>query len=399
MNTTNALHLRHICTAGFAMFSMFFGAGNVVFPLIIGQMAGDQACAGIIGLLISAVGIPFIGLLAMVLYEGDYYAFFARIGRVPGFLITLFIMILIGPFNGTARCIAFSYGTLKMYCPSLSAVFFSFVSCIVIFCATYKKNRMVDLLGMLLSPILLVSLAVIIIKGLIIHPVAPVSAFNVITMFSCGLIEGYNTMDLLVTFFFSGLIISGLRQIDEVKAGDQWLLARYALQASLIGVTLLGVVYASFVLVAAYYSATLRAVPAEALLGTIAHAVLGGVGGAFVSLAVVLACLTTAMTLVAVFANFLDNQVFAKTLGYRNCLLLTLVATFIVANFKFSEIVAMLVPILVVIYPVLLVLTVVNILHKLYGFSVVKTPVAIATIVSIAWYQWPQVLGCLGIIG
>ncbi|MDQ5940562.1 MAG: branched-chain amino acid:cation transporter, family, partial [Candidatus Dependentiae bacterium] len=292
-----------------------------------------------------------------------------------------------------------SYGTLKMYCPSLSAVLFSLISCIVIFCAAYKKSRMVNLLGVLLSPVLLVSLAVIIIKGLLVHPVAPVLALDAITVFSRGFIQGYNTMDLLVTFFFSGLIIRGLRQIDEVRAGGQWLLARYALQASIIGVMLLGLVYASFALVAAYYSALLGGLPAEALLGTLAHAVLGRAGGAFVSLAVVLACLTTAMTLVTVFANFLYSQVFSKAISYRNCLFLTLLATFIVANLKFSEIVAMLVPVLVVIYPVLVVLTIINVLHKLYGFSPVKVPVVFATIASIAWYQGPQVLVCLGIIG
>jgi len=397
MSSPIPTQLRHIFTTGLAMFSMFFGAGNVVFPLIVGQMAGDQAWAAIIGLLLTAVGVPFLGLLAMVLYEGDYHAFFARIGRIPGFLTTLFIMILIGPFGCMPRCIALSYSTLKMYAPSLSTVVFSFISCVVIFSAAYKKNRMVDLLGAVLSPVLIISLAVIIIKGILVHPAAPAATLDSLSMFKFGLVEGYNTMDLLGTFFFCGVIIASLRQITGTVSGGQWLLARYALHASAIGVTLLGLVYAGFALVASYYSSALGHMPAEVLLGTIAHSVLGKVGGIFVSLAVVLACLTTALALASVVAEFLHHQVFFKMISYRSSLMLTLITTFIFANLKFSEIVAMLSPILVVLYPVLLVLTIVNVLHKLYGVSTVKVPVAVATLVSLIYYQAPQLLTAIGI--
>lgn len=327
MSSPIPTQLRHIFTTGLAMFSMFFGAGNVVFPLIVGQMAGDQAWVAIIGLLITAVGVPFLGLLAMVLYEGDYHAFFARIGRIPGFLVTLFIMILIGPFGATPRCIAFAYSTLKMYDATLSTVLFSFISCIVIYLATYKKSRITDLLGTVLSPLLVLSLVVIIIKGILCHPTSPHSAFDAAEMFKFGLLEGYNTMDLLGTFFFSGVIIAGLRQIGGEINSDKRLLARYALQASIIGATLLGLVYAGFVLVASYYGSALATVPAEVLLGTIAHMVLGQIGGIFVSLAVVLACLTTALALAAVFAEFLHNQLFFKVVCYRSSLVLTLLTT------------------------------------------------------------------------
>jgi len=397
MSSATITHARHIFTTGLAMFSMFFGAGNVVFPLIVGQMAGDMAWAAIMGLLITAVGVPFIGLLAMVLYEGDYRAFFSRIGRVPGFLITLFIMILIGPFGAIPRCIALSFSTLKMYDPSLSSVFFSLLSCVVIFLATYRKNRMVDVLGAVLSPVLVISLAVIIIKGLLTHPAAAPSAEGALSMFRFGVIEGYNTMDLLGTFFFSGMIITSLRAVGGVQSASSFLLARYALQAAVIGVTLLGLVYAGFALVASYYSSTLEAVAPEVLLGTIAHTVLGRAGGIFVSLAVVLACLTTALALVAVFADFLRTQVCANYINYKACLAITLAITFVFANLKFSEIVAMLIPVLMVMYPALLMLTIVNILHKIWGFRPVKMPVLLATGASIAWYHAPSVLVRMGL--
>jgi len=396
MSNPFSTQLRHVLTTGLAMFSMFFGAGNVVFPLIVGQMAGDQAWAAIIGLSLTAVGIPFIGLFAMVLFEGDYHAFFARIGRLPGFLATLFILTLIGPVGAIPRCIALSFSTLKMYEPSLSTVLFSLLSCILIFVATYRRNRIVDLLGAVLSPLLVASLAVIIIKGIWTHPAAAVSASDVWSTFTFGINEGYNTMDLLGTFFFSGVVIAGLREIVG-GAGSQRVIARYALQASFIGAALLGAVYAGFILVASYYGNSLAGLSGEVLLGSIAHIILGKIGGLFVSLAVVLACLTTALALASVFAEFLHIHVFRKVVCYRSSLILTLITTFIFANLKFSEIVAMLYPVLVIIYPVLMVLTLVNIAYKLHGFKPVKTPVVLATIASIAWYQVPQLLTFIGL--
>ena len=87
----------NIIAIGFAMFSMFFGAGNVVFPLALGQYAQDHNFYAILGLLITAVGVPFAGLMAMTLYNGDYKKFFERIGPLPGFAVAAIIMGLIRP--------------------------------------------------------------------------------------------------------------------------------------------------------------------------------------------------------------------------------------------------------------------------------------------------------------
>lgn len=265
--------------------------------------------------------------------------------------------------------------------------------------AAYKKSRIVGLLGAVLSPILVVSLAIIIIKGMLIHPTASASTLDAISMFKFGLYEGYNTMDLLAAFFFSSVVITGLRQSSESRGRDTWLVARDALWASIIGAVLLGLVYAGFVLVASYYGSALAMVPAEVLLGTVAQTILGPIGGLLVGLAVVLTCFTTALALASVFAEFLHTEVSSQRISYHISLLITVVITFVFANFTFSEIVAMLDPILIVLYPVLLVLTVMNILHKLCGVSMVKIPVMIATIASIIWYYAPQVLTHVGVGG
>lgn len=391
------LRLSSVFITGLAMFSMFFGAGNVVFPLIVGRAVGEQAWSAIGGLFLTAVGVPFLGLVALTLYGGDYRAFLGRLGRVPGFLLAFFMLLILGPIGAIPRCIALSCGTLKMYIPMLSRAVFSLVACVVIYMATCRRNRMVGLLGAVLSPLLVTSLAVIIVKGLLAGHEVPLSTLSSVSAFSFGLAQGYNTMDLLAAFFFSGVIITSLRQREVVAVSDTWGIARYALLSSLVGASLLGLVYAGFALVAAQYGKALSIVAPEALLGTIASSVLGAAGGLFVSATVILACVTTAITLTAVFAEFLQEQVFSKTISYNAGLLLTLVVTFVFANLEFGKIVSQLVPVLIVIYPALLVLTIINILHKMYGVSMIKMPVAIVAIASIIWHQVPQLLTYLGL--
>lgn len=393
---STASRTRQIVTTGLAMFSMFFGAGNIVFPLAIGQYTGDMVWWSLAGLLISAVGIPFLGLISMIYYNGDYKDFFSRIGTVPGYLATLFIMVIIAPVNAIPRCISLSYSTMKLYCHGLDIFWFSVISCLIIFMATVRKSRIVDLLGEILSPLLVASLGVIIIKGLLHHPAAPVVALGGGECFLFGLHEGYKTMDLFGTFFFSGITIASLRH-NFPQERDMKVLAAFAVQASLIGAGLLGLVYVGFSTVAAYYGGVLTALRPEVLLGMIAHLILGSAGGFFVSMAVALACLTTAVTLAAVFAEYLQRQAGFYHLGYTYCLVLTLIASCAFANLGFEEIVGMVAPVLVVGYPVLLVLVVVNMLHKMYGFQPVKTPVLVASIISIMYYYGDVVGRCLGL--
>src|ERR1700722_13643393 len=108
-------------TIGLAMFSMFFGAGNVIFPLAVGQYAGDKNFYAMSGLILTAAIMPIIGVIAMILFDGNYRQFFGRLGKVPGFLLALIIISLLGPLGSTPRCIALSYTTLKSSFPELSS--------------------------------------------------------------------------------------------------------------------------------------------------------------------------------------------------------------------------------------------------------------------------------------
>jgi branched-chain amino acid:cation transporter, LIVCS family len=370
---------------GLAMFSMFFGAGNVIFPLAVGQYAGDKSLIAMTGLIISAVMIPFAGMIAMILFNGDYKRFFGRLGWGPGFFLALMIMTLLGPLGSTPRCIALSYSTLKLLFPVLSPILFSLGACLFIFLFAIRKNRWMSLLGYVLTPMLLTALGIIIVKGLMSKPDMQEVTISNWSIFLHGFQEGYKTMDLLAAFFFSSAILVGLKKEDGESSGNRM---QQALYASIIGATLLAITYIGFSLVASYHSNYLGISEQEDLLGAITLKIIGPSAGLLVCITVVLACLTTAIALSSVFAEFLQNGVFNGKVSYEIALIGSLIVTFFVSTYEFSGISAFLEPILQICYPGLIVLTFLNIAYSLKKVQPVRIPVfltfAIATVIYLS---------------
>ncbi len=357
---------------GFAMFSMFFGAGNVIFPLSLGRYAGDKTFYAILGLILTAVIMPVVGSIAMILFNGNYRDFFGRLGRVPGLLTSLMIICLLGPFGSTPRCIALAYSTLTTSFLSLSPVYFSAMSCGIIFLFTWKKSHIISLLGWVLTPLLLLSLGSIIVIGLIspseIQTIRETSG----TVFLHGLKEGYNTMDLLAAFFFSSTILSLLRMRANSEGTIQT-----AIQASIIGATLLALIYIGFSYLAALHGQDLGISEKSQLLAKITMKIAGPKAGILVCITVALACLTTAIALVLVFTDFMQKEIFRGKVSYEATLIGSLLLTFFVSTFQFTRISVILGPVLQICYPGLIVLTLLNIAYRLKGFKPVKIPVTV----------------------
>jgi branched-chain amino acid:cation transporter, LIVCS family len=370
---------------------MFFGAGNVVFPLGLGQYAQDHNFYAILGLLITAVGVPFAGLIAMTLFNGDYKKFFERIGVVPGFIVAAIILGLIGPFGAIPRCIVLSFATVKSYLPeAFGLTWFSLLSCVIIYIFAIKRSSIVDILGYVLTPILLGSLVIIIVKGLFDSPSMETSGYSKFPVFLKGIKEGYQTMDLLAAFFFSSVVIACLRKdIDTTDSKNYKRVIILTLKASVIGAFLLSAIYIGFSYVAAYYSPALDGIPQGELPGVIAVEVLGPYAALIAQVAVILACLTTVIALAAVFAEFIHKDLAQDRIGYGASLLITLAISFLFSTLNFEGIANFLLPILQICYPALIVLCIVNILYKLYHFTWVKAPVFITFAITLVLYFVP----------
>lgn len=369
-------------STGLAMFAMFFGAGNVIFPLGIGQYAGDQNAIATLGLLITAVLMPFMGVFAMILFEGNYRQFFSRIGKIPGFILALTTITLLGPIGSTPRCIALTYSTLKSSFPDISLTIFSACACVIIYLFSMQKNRILGILGYVLTPLLILSLASIVLIGFWHPSEVQVNDASALSMFLHGLKEGYNTMDLLAAFFFSSTILAILksRQMENNESGNGYI--RLALRASLLGGLLLSLVYVGFSSISAFHGSGLDTINKDELLNAITMKIAGPYANLLICLTVTLACLTTAIALISVFSDFVQKEVFQEKVSYKMTLAGALLITFAISTLEFSGISAFLGPVLQVCYPGLIVLTLLNIAYKLVGFAPVKVPVFLAFAVA-----------------
>jgi len=260
---------------------------------------------------------------------------------------------------------AFPLGLFK----HITLPWFSGISCLLIFLFTYRPRKVLTLLGYVLTPLLLICLAIIVTQGFWTMPTPPVSSHSPWETFAHGFLSGYNTMDLLAAFFFSSVVLLFLQKKEVVERKSMFVTA---IRGSLIAAVLLSLVYVAFSFLAAGYSELLKGVAPDRLLGTLAYHLLGSQAGLFASITVGFACFTTEIALTAVFAEFLHRTLLKEKISYPQAIWITLILSFLMSTLQFNGISTFLVPLLKLCYPALIVLTVVNILHKLYGFKPVK---------------------------
>ena len=337
---------------GFALFSMFFGAGNVIFPLLLGKIVGDQLPLALAGLLITAVGLPFMGVWIVSRLDGNPNPFFRYFGNLPSKVIIATLMLLLGPLGSTPRCIALSYATMRDSLGNPSSYLFSFVSCVVLFFLCYRQTRMLSWLSKVWTPMLLASLLFLLIGGFVVAPSGmPDLGVGKVESFWLGLSEGYNTMDLLAAFFFAPLLFVSL---GDKKGWDGATTRRFVQKSSIIGIGLLAIFYLGFSALSAKMAPSLAGVENAEILKFISYQVAGKYGAILLNLVVAFACFTTAMALACVFANYLHEQVFKRKLPFAGALAITLVLTGAVASLEFNGIAHFLGPVLQVVYPLVI---------------------------------------------
>jgi len=244
-----------------------------------------------------------------------------------------------------------------------------------------------DILGNYISPLLLLSLAIIIVWGLITAQQPTMSSGTAFDLFKVNLIRGYETLDLLGGIFFASIIISILKQ--RVGTGySTHKLAIIGCKAGLIGVSLLGIVYAGMSLLGAFHSHGLEYANAGELFRGIAFTVLGNHGAAIIATTVLMACLSTSIALSAVVAEYVQ-KILGTRINFASALFLTLLACLPLSTFGLGHVLALTAgPIVYVGYPIIIVITFCNIAYKLFGFKPVKIPVLITFIATLISYLW-----------
>jgi branched-chain amino acid:cation transporter, LIVCS family len=381
------------CSTGIAIFSMFFGSGNVVFPLLLGAHTGNQVMWALFGLTITAVGAPLLGLLSSVLFEGDCKEFFYRIGKIPGYLVVLLILALLGPVGVMPRCFTVAHAAVTTYFPDLTLFMFSLMCGAITLLLLWRREYVLPILGLWLSPILIITLLVIIGVGLYHAPALPVTDYTPMKATLEGLLVGYNTMDLLASIVFSVSIWILLK--DELamfgEEGAKKKLVPTYIWASVMGGGLLGVIYVGLSYIASAHSEVLQNGVPVRILADLAIHLLGNKLGLVANIAIFLACLTTIMSLAMAVVDVLHIEMMNTKLGqkvpysYGAMMVGTILITVVFSNLGFDKIMAFLGPILETCYPAIIVLAVCNIFYKLYGFDWVKLPVYGTFLATVLW--------------
>ncbi|MBS4165431.1 Uncharacterized protein NEOC65_000491 [Neochlamydia sp. AcF65] len=369
-------------STGFALFAMFFGSGNLVFPLLVGIESQGHYLISSLGIIFTGVLVPFLGVFAMLLYKGETNEFLGTMGSFAKFWFPLIALSLMGPFGVLARCITVAHGSFTLLFPDCSLIFFSLAFCVILFLLTTNKSQIIPFLGSALTPFLLLFLLAIILAGMwygqLLEPFNP----NYWPAFHEGALQGYQTMDLLAAFFFSTFVIKHL-SAQFSAASDNNQLVKVFIKSALLGGGLLAAVYCGLVYLGAAFASDLKGIAPQMLLGIISQKTLGAFSAPIVCSAVILACFTTAVVLTSLFADFFKQQVCRESIHSSLSLLFTLLIAFGVSTREFSGIATFLAPILETLYPALIVLTLINIAHKLGGIKLRRWPVMLTFAVKL----------------
>jgi LIVCS family branched-chain amino acid:cation transporter len=352
---------------GFAIFAMFFGSGNLIFPITIGFESGNNWLIGFIGLLVTGIALPFLGLYVVKLYRGSYKCFFKEAGSLAGALIPFFMLSLIASFGVIPRCITVAHGGFAYIMPDLSLFSFALFFCIMSFFLCLKESLMVKVLGKFMSPLLLISLLLLIGLGIVNAPEINQEVSGSFA-FKKGFLTGYQTMDLFGAFFFSSLIFKQAQDFLPEDTSDEQLI-KFTLKSSIIGSSLIALMYLGLVYLGSHYAEILQNISPEFMLTAIVSNVMGKFASILLAIAIFLACITTVVAVNNIYARYICSILKLKNDKFIFVLFFTTTIAFIISLFNFKTIAAFLAPVLTVMYPGLIALTIMCIFtkkHKLF---------------------------------
>ena len=351
--------VRDVIVIGFALFSMFFGAGNVVFPPYLGLEAGPEWLTGFTTYFIADIGLALVGLFAL-LRVGSSEAVLNRVGRVPAEILMCAIILCIGPMVAIPRTSATTFEmAIAPNIPGVSPVLFSVLFFALILALCIKESAVVDIVGKILTPLLLVGLFAIIVKG-IVTPLGDIAALPQINNVAVtGIKAGYQTMDALAALPFGIIVLQSVTAKGYDSGRKQFRVVGGA--AVLAGVLLLcvymGLAYLGATVSAQYTSDIGRA----QLIMALVEALMGKVGVILFGVVVGLACVTTAIALTSSAAAYFAELCRGKV-SYKVFVIAICVFSAVVSNLGLDRIVAVAAPVLDVIYPPTLVLIFISLL-------------------------------------
>lgn len=372
-------------TTGLGLFAMFFGAGNVVFPLFVGMKAGDDVGLAIVGLLLTAVALPMAAVLAMVEFRGEQKAYFERAGKWGGIALLLLCLFLLGPFLVVPRTIAVAHSAISQTIIPVSRETFGIGYCVIIAILSLNAKTMLNLIGKVFTPLMLILLGWIILTGVLMPASTPIET-PTLQGFFFGLKEGYFTLDAIAALVFGQFIYVQLRhQRHDMTHAD---FKSHVIQASCYAGVLLSIVYIGLAYISHKQADISMLQPdlKQALLILLSVKMMPQQFIAVAGVIIASACITTACALSKIFADYLHHftRHYTQKITETHCLLLTIAIAYGVSLLGFNELMAYFAPVIVACYPVFILLTLHTFVRNKIPGKVMPFAVLVALSIGVA---------------
>lgn len=372
---------------GVMLFALFFGAGNLIFPAQLGQYAGTNFTPAIIGFLVTGVGLPLLGVLAIGFSgSSNLQELASRVHPIYGVVFTIALYLTIGPFFATPRTgtVAYDIGFSTLFGDSGLALFiFTLIFFAVTLLFSLNPTKIVNRVGKVLAPGIIILLAVLI--GLtIFNPMGSIQgpqeayASSGLTK---GILEGYNTMDALASLVFAIIVINAVKALGVTNKRE--ILSATA-KSGVVAISFLAIIYVGI----AYIGATSTELfglfeTGGPVLSSAAGHYFGTFGNAILAVIITLACLTTSIGLITACAEYFHTLM--PKISYKKWAMVFTLVSFTIANFGLANIISYSIPMLMLLYPLAITLMLLTFLSPLFNHSrfVYVVSISVAFIVGI----------------
>ncbi|MCZ0874300.1 branched-chain amino acid transport system II carrier protein [Peribacillus sp. AS_2] len=362
--------LSFVIVTGLMLFALFFGAGNLIFPAMLGQSAGTNLWSASLGFIITGVGLPFITILAFGFSgKNDVQSLASRAHPLFGIIFTVVLYLSLGPLFALPRTGSVSYEIgIKPFLSNdvgfLPLLIFTIIYFGIACLLSINPSKMFDIVGKILTPLLLIFIGILIVVA-IINPMgeiqSPVADYSDNSFFK-GFKEGYLTMDTLAAFAFGIIVINAIKDRGITSRKE---VLGFCLKAGLIAATLLVIVYTSLVYVGATSVEKLGQLGNGGdVLAQASNHFFGPAGAVLLGLIVIAACLTTSIGLITACATYFNKIL--PAVSYKSYVVIFSVFSAAVANVGLTKLISITVPVLTALYPVAIVLIVLTFFHSLF---------------------------------
>jgi branched-chain amino acid:cation transporter, LIVCS family len=357
---------------GLMLFSMFFGAGNLIFPPILGAQSGTSFWSAIAGFILTGVGLPFAVLFAVSKVKDGVQTIGNNVHPVFSTVFMVVIYLSIGPFLAIPRnaTVAYEMSVKPFLNKSWNSTFILFLYTAIFFILVYvislNPSKMEKYMGRWITPILLLSMVVLCVAGFIqieTMPQPPSEGYSTGAFFK-GFIEGYSTMDALAALAFGIVILNSIQQ-KGVQNDQQ--LSKYMIKASMIAGALLAIVYLSLGMIGGKMAANGSFENGADILSTASTFLFGSSGTVLLGLIFTLACFTTVVGLTAACGQYFSTLI--PKASYQTVVLVVTLVGFMLSNLGLNQILKVSVPFLVTVYPLTIVLITLTFFNRFFKNS------------------------------